>query len=91
MQPTFLSSGCIAQYEGVNGTEMMAFGAGMDTEEDARVSLWVSSLTCDPKFIDHPQNHGSMPQNTCLIRPFLYNIHSTQVGKIMKDFLRTGF
>ena len=44
-QPTYLSSGCIAQYEGVDGTEMMAFGVGMDTDEDARVSLSISSLT----------------------------------------------
>ena len=36
--PTHLSSGCIAQYEGENGPEMMAFGVGMDTDEDARVS-----------------------------------------------------
>ena len=48
-QPTYLSSGCIAQYEGAEGTEMMAFGVGMDTDEDARVSLRVSSLT-DPCF-----------------------------------------
>lgn len=44
-QPTYLSSGCIAQYEGANGTEMMAFGVGMNTDEDARVSLRVSFLT----------------------------------------------
>ena len=41
-QPTYLSSGCIAQYEGADGIEMMAFGVGMDTDEDARVSLRVS-------------------------------------------------